>query len=167
MRYFFWQTRSTGRFLRKDLRGFILTEEPRQSRRVLWWGFCTKTAIQFGRWNGDRGMGVKSVLSAFLWRGCFSVEVSVWPNGFGTFSASDRKGRSNGKGAWRDNVFVERLWRHIKYEEVYLSAYESMKEARTRIDKWIDYYSCKHQTLKTKQNCLDALDLFTVLCNLR
>jgi putative transposase len=36
----------------------------------------------------------------------------------------------DGKGAWRDNVFVERLWRSIKYEEVYLKAYDSVSEAR-------------------------------------
>ena len=36
----------------------------------------------------------------------------------------------DGKGAWRDNVFVERLWRSVKYEEVYLRAYESVSEAR-------------------------------------
>ena len=36
----------------------------------------------------------------------------------------------DGKGAWRDNVFVERLWSSVKYEEVYLNAYESMGEAK-------------------------------------
>jgi putative transposase len=36
----------------------------------------------------------------------------------------------DGKGAWRDNVFVERLWRTIKYEEVYLRAYESVSDVR-------------------------------------
>jgi putative transposase len=36
----------------------------------------------------------------------------------------------DGKGSWRDNVFVERLWRSVKYEEVYLRAYESVKDAR-------------------------------------
>jgi transposase InsO family protein len=39
----------------------------------------------------------------------------------------------NGKGAWRDNVFVERLWRSVKYEEVYLRAYDSVSEARASI----------------------------------
>jgi putative transposase len=57
----------------------------------------------------------------------------------------------NGKGAWRDNVFVERLWRSVKYEEVYLNAYASMREAKHRIGVWIDYYDSerKHQTLGT------------------
>ena len=56
----------------------------------------------------------------------------------------------DGKGAWRDNVFVERFWRSVKYEEVYLNAYESMAEARQRIGDWIQFYNQhrKHQTLK-------------------
>jgi len=44
----------------------------------------------------------------------------------------------DGKGAWRDNVFVERLWRTIKYEEVYLRAYASVPEARDSIGRYID-----------------------------
>ena len=45
----------------------------------------------------------------------------------------------DGKGAWRDNVFVERLWRSIKYEEVYLRAYESVGEARSCIGRYLDF----------------------------
>ena len=37
----------------------------------------------------------------------------------------------DGKGAWRDNVFIERLWRSVKYEEVYLHAYETVSDSRT------------------------------------
>ncbi len=44
----------------------------------------------------------------------------------------------DGKGAWRDNVFVERLWRTIKYEEVYLRAYANVPEARASIARYID-----------------------------
>ena len=44
----------------------------------------------------------------------------------------------DGKGAWRDNVFVERLWRSVKYEEVYLHAYDSVAAARTSIGRYID-----------------------------
>ncbi len=47
----------------------------------------------------------------------------------------------DGKGAWRDNVFVERLWRSIKYEEVYLHAYDSVSEARTSIGRYLDFYN--------------------------
>jgi putative transposase len=42
----------------------------------------------------------------------------------------------DGKGAWRDNVFVERLWRTVKYEEVYLHAYDSVSDARTSIGRY-------------------------------
>ena len=47
----------------------------------------------------------------------------------------------DGKGAWRDNVFVERLWRSVKYEEVYLRAYQSVGEARTSIGRYLDFYN--------------------------
>jgi putative transposase len=47
----------------------------------------------------------------------------------------------DGKGAWRDNVFVERLWRSVKYEEVYLRAYESVSEARALIGRYLDFYN--------------------------
>src|SRR6202048_507565 len=47
----------------------------------------------------------------------------------------------DGKGAWRDNVFVERLWRGVKNEEVYLRAYESVSEARSSIGRYLDFYN--------------------------
>ena len=47
----------------------------------------------------------------------------------------------DGKGAWRDNVFTERLWRSIKYEEVYLRAYDSVTEARASIGRYLDFYN--------------------------
>jgi putative transposase len=49
----------------------------------------------------------------------------------------------DGKGAWRDNVFVERLWRSVKYEEVYLRAYETVSEARSSIGRYLDFYNCR------------------------
>jgi putative transposase len=48
----------------------------------------------------------------------------------------------DGKGAWRDNVFVERVWRSTKYEEVYLRAYESVSHARRSIGDYIELYKC-------------------------
>ncbi len=47
----------------------------------------------------------------------------------------------DGKGAWRDNVFVERLWRSIKYEEIYLRAYASVGEARASIGRYLTLYN--------------------------
>jgi putative transposase len=49
----------------------------------------------------------------------------------------------DGKGAWRDNVFVERLWRTVKYEEVYLRAYETVSEARASIHRFLGFYNSR------------------------
>jgi putative transposase len=58
----------------------------------------------------------------------------------------------DGRGAWRDNVFVERLWRSIKYEEVYLHAYESVSQAKAGIGRYIDFYNSRrpHSSLDKK-----------------
>ena len=47
----------------------------------------------------------------------------------------------DGRGSWRDNVFVERLWRSIKYEEVYLRAYDTVSEARASIGRYLAFYN--------------------------
>ncbi|MDA1279674.1 MAG: integrase core domain-containing protein, partial [Chloroflexi bacterium] len=47
----------------------------------------------------------------------------------------------DGRGSWRDNVFIERLWRSVKYEEVYLRAYESVLEARAELGRYFEFYN--------------------------
>lgn len=49
----------------------------------------------------------------------------------------------DGKGRWRDNVFVERLWRSVKYEEVYLHAYESVSAARNGIARYMQFFNTR------------------------
>ena len=58
----------------------------------------------------------------------------------------------DGRGAWRDNVFVERIWRSVKYERVYLRAYGSVAAARTDIAEYIDWYNSErgHSSLEDK-----------------
>lgn len=58
----------------------------------------------------------------------------------------------DGKRAWRDNVFVERLWRTIKYEEVYLRAYISVSEARAGIGRYLRLHNNRrpHSSLDGK-----------------
>ena len=58
----------------------------------------------------------------------------------------------DGRGAWRDNVFVERLWRTVKYEEVYLRAYDSVGEARASLGRYLDFYNRKrpHSSLDAR-----------------
>ncbi len=63
----------------------------------------------------------------------------------------------DGKGRWIDNVFIERFWRSLKYEDVYIHCYETIPEARAGIPVWIDYYnsSRRHDSLgrKTPDEC--------------
>src|SRR5207245_394635 len=47
----------------------------------------------------------------------------------------------DGRGSWRDNVFLERFWRSVKYEEVYLRAYDSVDEARASLSRYIHFYN--------------------------
>jgi len=58
----------------------------------------------------------------------------------------------DGKGRWCDNVFVERLWRSLKYEHVYLHAYESVSEARSKIGRYLEFYNSSrpHSSLGAK-----------------
>ncbi len=62
---------------------------------------------------------------------------------------ADIKISMDGKGCWIDNVFIERLWRSLKYEEVYLKAYESVREARDSIKTYLTFYNSErtHQSL--------------------
>jgi putative transposase len=55
----------------------------------------------------------------------------------------------DGRGRWMDNIFIERLWRSVKYEEVYLKAYENLSEARRELRDYFDFYNLrrKHQGL--------------------
>ena len=67
----------------------------------------------------------------------------------GKLSSYGIKISMDGKGRWRDNVFVERLWRSLKYEEVYLKAYETPKQAEAEIKQYFRFYNEKrrHQGL--------------------
>ena len=58
----------------------------------------------------------------------------------------------DGKGRWADNVLVERLWRSLKYEHVYLHAYESVAEARMKIGRYFDFYNSQrpHSSLEAQ-----------------
>jgi putative transposase len=66
----------------------------------------------------------------------------------GLLKAHDIRISMDGKGCWRDNVFVERLWRTLKYEEVYLRAYDSVPEAKGHLNTYLTFYNTRrpHQT---------------------
>ena len=70
----------------------------------------------------------------------------------------------DGRGAWRDNLFAERLWRSVKYEEVYLRAYDTVSDARVSIGRYLDFYNGKrpHSSLDSRtpdQAYFDSLPL--------
>lgn len=58
----------------------------------------------------------------------------------------------DGQGCWRDNVFIERLWKSVKYEEVYLHAYGSVSHAKTALGRYFDFYNSRrpHSSLDRK-----------------
>ena len=72
-----------------------------------------------------------------------------WVN---TLASRDIKISMDGKGQWVDNVFIERLWRSLKYECIYLNAFDSFTEAKAGIGHWMNYYNVErpHSSLGDK-----------------
>lgn len=63
----------------------------------------------------------------------------------------------DGKGAWRDNVFVERLWRSVKYEDVYLHAYATVPEVRAGLSKYFGFYNSRRPHSSLDRRTPDAV----------
>src|SRR3954452_18455019 len=119
------------------------------SRKVLSWrvsitlavDFCLEAVeaalAQYGKpeiFNTDQGSQFTSVAFTSLLRDN-AIAISM-----------------DGKGAWCDNVFVERIWRSVKYEEVYLRAYDSVAEAKASIGRYLAFYNSKrpHSSLDAR-----------------
>jgi putative transposase len=64
----------------------------------------------------------------------------------------------DGKGRFMDNIFVERLWRSLKYEEVYLNAYDTVKEAKAGIGQYINFYN--HERLHQAHGYKTAWEVY-------
>jgi putative transposase len=128
----------------------------RSTRRVLSWRFSTGMEVDFcleaveealakyGRpeiFNTDQGSQFTSAAFTDL---LLEAKIAISP------VASLL--RMDGKGAWRDNVFVEPIWRTVKYEEGYLRAYDSVAEARASIGRYLDFYNRKrpHSSLDAR-----------------
>jgi putative transposase len=108
------------------------------SRRVLAWKLSNTLSADFC---------VEAVEEAMLRHGCpevFNTDQGSQFTGHAFTGLLKEKGVSismDGKGRWRDNVFVERLWKSVKYEEVYLKAYESVSDAQRSLEKYLDFYN--------------------------
>ena len=72
----------------------------------------------------------------------------------------------DGKGRWMDKVFIERLWRSLKYERVYLNAFDNMKDAKEKLQTWIDSYNHErpHSSLndQTPNEVYEAIKLLSL-----
>jgi putative transposase len=70
----------------------------------------------------------------------------------GTLAAAEIRISMDGRGRWMDNVFIERLWRSLKYEDVYLKGYADGREAKAGIGSWIAFYNLRrpHQALANR-----------------
>jgi putative transposase len=70
----------------------------------------------------------------------------------GTLTAAGIKISMDGRGRWMDNVFIERLWRSLKYEDIYLKGYADGREAKIGIASWITFYNSRrpHQALANR-----------------
>jgi putative transposase len=63
----------------------------------------------------------------------------------------------DGRGCWRDNVFIERFWKTLKYQEVYLRAYDTVSEARASIARYLGFYNSRRPHRAHKGRTPDAL----------
>ena len=61
------------------------------------------------------------------------------------------------RGRWVDNVFIERLWRSVKYEDVYLRAYETLTELRTGLARYFDFYNTRRRHSALDRRTPDAV----------
>lgn len=72
-------------------------------------------------------------------------------------SASGAVQSMDGKGAWRDNVFIERFWRTLKYDEVYLRAYVNMSDARAHLERYLAFYNSRRPHMSLANRTPDAV----------
>ena len=72
------------------------------------------------------------------------------PDWIDELKANNIKNSMNGKGRWLDNVFIERLWCSLKYEYVYLNAFDNIKDEKQKLNTWIECYN--HERLHSSLN---------------
>ena len=116
------------------------------SRRVLSWRLSTTMDTQFC---------IEALEEAIENYGCPEIFNTDQGSQFtseeftSVLKDNDIKISMDGKGRWVDNVFVERLWRSVKYEEVYLKAYDTVAEAKQSLESYFEFYNFerRHQSL--------------------
>jgi putative transposase len=110
------------------------------SRRILSWRLSNSMEAEFCVET------LEAALSVYSKPGIFNTDQGSQFSGAaftGVLIRNDIAISMDGKGAWRDNVFVERFWRSVKYEEVYLRAYDDVPEARRSIGRYLEFYNTR------------------------
>lgn len=119
------------------------------SRRVLSWKVSTTMDVHFCLDAVEEAMeryGITEIMNTDQGSQFTSQAFT------GLLKDNDIQISMDGKGAWRDNVFVERLWRSVKYEEVYLHAYDTVSAAKAGLDRYFRFYNNRrpHSSLDRK-----------------
>ena len=68
----------------------------------------------------------------------------------------------DGRGRWLDNVFIERLWKNVKYEDIYLKAYDSIPEVRTGLARYVEFYNGERRHQALDRQTPDAVYYFSL-----
>lgn len=125
---------------------YLVTIIDLYSRKVMSWQLSNTMDTSFCKEALEKAIeryGVPKIFNSDQGSQFTSDSFTEALNGYGIKISMDGKGRGI------DNVFIERLWRSIKYEEVYLKAYQTMKEARNGLNSYFSFYNRKrfHQNL--------------------
>ena len=110
------------------------------SRRILAWRLSNTMEAEFCVET------LEDALARYAKPGIFNTDQGSQFSGTaftGVLIRNDISISMDGKGAWRDNVFVERFWRSVKYEEVYLCAYDDVPQARASIGRYLEFYNTR------------------------
>ena len=119
------------------------------SRKVLSWRLSNTMGVHFCMEALDEALEFYDSPEIFNTDQEFQFISIEWVS---ALKAKGVKVSMDGKGRWIDNVFIERLWRSLKYESVYLNASETGLQARRFIDQWINHYNknCPHSSFNGK-----------------
>ena len=112
------------------------------SRKILSWRLSNTMDVRFCV------AALKEALARYGKPGIFNTDQGAQFTADAFTSALEQQGvriSMDGKGRWVDNVFTERFWRSLKYEEIYLYAYDDLNRARQGIERYIDYYNTERR----------------------
>lgn len=126
--------------------GYLVAIMDWYSRKVLAWRLSNTLAVD------PCVAALEEALSRFGCPEIFNTDQGsqfTCPDFTGVLKSHEIAISMDGRGRWRDNVFIERLWKSVKYEDIYLKAYDSLSDARAGLARYFEFYNCvrRHQGL--------------------